>query len=235
MHNLKINCRHYGIIQRVFPQQGESTCKVCGEKCANLTEHDCSGIQKCIHCGNQHNSNDTKCPMLKDYRAALTRNMLSKASAAPPHTGYAMGQPSFVDFPNLNPTQRTSAYSNTTARFMYKNFDELSKKLDSVLLKLEDEWKKTHEALEQIKEEMKTGNEELKQTVLQVEKRVDSFEQKLRSFVGANNIMLERICVCIGESFKDKSWKQGIKTYVRQVNVLTEPSPGSSSPTNSNG
>ncbi|CAF1546355.1 unnamed protein product [Didymodactylos carnosus] len=203
------NCYKIDHFRKNCPQQGESTCKVCGEKCANLTEHECSGVQKCIHCGNQHNSNDTKCPVVKDYRAALTRNMLLKVSTAPPHMGYAMGQPPFVDFSRLNPAQRTSVYSNTIAGFIPKQLDELSNKLDSVLLKLEDESKKTRESLKQIKEEMKTGNEELKQKVLQVEKNVNSMEQKFRSFLSANNDILQRICVCLGENFKDNSWKQG--------------------------
>ena len=50
------NCCKIGHFRKNCPQQGESTCKVCSEKYANLTEHDCSGIQKCIHCGNQHQS-----------------------------------------------------------------------------------------------------------------------------------------------------------------------------------
>ncbi|CAF1061138.1 unnamed protein product [Didymodactylos carnosus] len=60
------NCYKIDHFRKNCPQQGESTCKVCGEKCANLTEHECSGVQKCIHCGKQHNSNDTKCLVLDE-------------------------------------------------------------------------------------------------------------------------------------------------------------------------
>lgn len=69
------NCYGIGHFRKNCPQGAESTCRTCGEKCENLKEHQCSGIAKCIHCGGPHASNDLKCNVVKDYRAALTRSL----------------------------------------------------------------------------------------------------------------------------------------------------------------
>jgi hypothetical protein len=33
---------------------------------------------KCVHCRGAHKSNDTKCPSVKDYRAALNISLLAE-------------------------------------------------------------------------------------------------------------------------------------------------------------
>jgi hypothetical protein len=73
------NCCALGHFRRNCPQKEKSTCKTCGDKCQNLMDYQCSGVPKCIHCGGPHISNDQKCKVVKDYRAAPTRNLLSKA------------------------------------------------------------------------------------------------------------------------------------------------------------
>jgi hypothetical protein len=60
-------------------QQDQVTCKICGEKCSDIKDHACSGVLKCIHCGEAHRSNHSKCRIVKDYRAALTRTLLAKS------------------------------------------------------------------------------------------------------------------------------------------------------------
>jgi hypothetical protein len=54
----------------------------------DIKEHKmiCSGVVKCVHCGGAHKSNDTKCPIVKDYRAALTKSLLSDQSQQEGHT-----------------------------------------------------------------------------------------------------------------------------------------------------
>ena len=71
----------YGIghFWKNFAQKNKSTCKTCGEKRTNLKEHQCSSVLKCIHCEGAHVSNDAKCKVVKDYRAAFTRNLLANA------------------------------------------------------------------------------------------------------------------------------------------------------------
>jgi hypothetical protein len=72
-------CMCIGHFRKNCPQKNEITCGTCGNKCADIKEHKivCSGVVKCIHCGGAHKSNDTKCPIVKDYRAALTKSLLS--------------------------------------------------------------------------------------------------------------------------------------------------------------
>ncbi|CAM4757246.1 unnamed protein product [Rotaria magnacalcarata] len=63
-------------------KKNESTCKTCGEKCANLKDHQCSGVLKCVHCGGLHISNNAKCKVVQGHRVALIRNLLSKLDSA---------------------------------------------------------------------------------------------------------------------------------------------------------
>jgi hypothetical protein len=71
-------CMNLGHFRKNCPQRNEHTCNTCGDKCIDIKAHKaiCSGILKCLHCGGAHKSNDTKCPIVKDYRAALTRSLL---------------------------------------------------------------------------------------------------------------------------------------------------------------
>jgi len=48
------NCYGIGHFRKNCMQKQEVTCKTGGEKCANLKDHQCLGIQKCIHCGGAH-------------------------------------------------------------------------------------------------------------------------------------------------------------------------------------
>ena len=54
------NCYGIGHFRKSCPQKHEATFKICGEKSANLKDHNCSGIPKCIHCSGAHASNDSK-------------------------------------------------------------------------------------------------------------------------------------------------------------------------------
>ncbi|CAF1562092.1 unnamed protein product [Adineta ricciae] len=75
-------CMYIGHFQKNCPQKDEVTCKICGAICADLKKHDCHGIAKCIRCGGDHKSSDTKCPKVKDYRAALTRTLVATRNNA---------------------------------------------------------------------------------------------------------------------------------------------------------
>ena len=70
------NCQGLGHFRKNCPLKDETTCKTCGEKFLSGVEHQCSGVEKCIRCGGPHNANDAKCEVVRDYRAALTRNLL---------------------------------------------------------------------------------------------------------------------------------------------------------------
>ena len=101
-------CMGIGHFRKNCPQKSESTCNVCGTKGTDMQAHKivCSGQMKCVHCGNAHKSNDTKCPVIKDFRAALTRTLLTdqrqqQAGATEPHRG------EMTNYPRLPPSQGT--------------------------------------------------------------------------------------------------------------------------------
>ena len=71
------NCCEIEHFRKNCTQKEEATCQTCGEKSANLKEHQCSGIVKCIRCGGSPVSNDPRCNIVRNYRAALTRNLLA--------------------------------------------------------------------------------------------------------------------------------------------------------------
>ena len=73
-------CRGIGHFKRQCTQV-EVTCNVCGQTCQDMQQHKCSKELKCIHCNGDHMSNSTKCPIIKDYRSALTRKLLATSSA----------------------------------------------------------------------------------------------------------------------------------------------------------
>ncbi|CAF2935766.1 unnamed protein product [Rotaria sp. Silwood2] len=114
-------------------RQVEERCKVCGDKCPDLKQHSCSNNLHCIHCNGNHQSNDMKCPVVKEFRANLTSRLLS----IPPYPNnknnnnihFRLNQ---ADFPILPDAQRSTIYgykSNTHVinnDILFSKFDELN-------------------------------------------------------------------------------------------------------------
>jgi hypothetical protein len=100
-------CMGIGHFRKNCPQQQEQTCNICGDKSADsrLHKESCTGINKCIHCGGDHKSNDSRCPKIKDYRAALTKSLLANR---PPHQEDAseVHRLTTMDFPPLRQTHQ---------------------------------------------------------------------------------------------------------------------------------
>lgn len=102
-------------------KQNLTTCKVCGSTCTDLRDHNCSLICKCIHCGGDHYSNALKCPVVKNFRAELTKRLFCMKITAthPPtsqssinSTNYSYEPANFPPLPSfpvgqLNPTIST--------------------------------------------------------------------------------------------------------------------------------
>ncbi|CAF1636464.1 unnamed protein product, partial [Didymodactylos carnosus] len=65
-------CMAIGHFKKQCTQVNE-TCKICGTSCADLLQHNCTMVSKCIHCDGDHNSNALKCPVVKNFRAELTK------------------------------------------------------------------------------------------------------------------------------------------------------------------
>jgi hypothetical protein len=55
----------------------KDTCKTCGQAFADLKAHRCSAEPHCKHCNGEHSSNSLKCPVIKQFRAELTRKSLN--------------------------------------------------------------------------------------------------------------------------------------------------------------
>jgi len=56
--------------------QIKTTCKTCCELIDDPNQHHCSNIIKCAHCGSNHKSTSASCPIIKAYRAELTKKIL---------------------------------------------------------------------------------------------------------------------------------------------------------------
>jgi len=66
----------HGSLQRQCTQSKE-TCGTCGQSFPDLKQHLCSNQLSCIRCGGEYLSNVTSYPVVKQFSAALTKNLLS--------------------------------------------------------------------------------------------------------------------------------------------------------------
>lgn len=199
------NCYRIGHFKKNCPQTNEVTCRICGEKCPNLKDHHCSGIVKCVHCGEAHNSTDVRCKVVKDYRTALTRNLMSNIVAANADTGRS--HPRQANAPAAITTVDSRLYS-TVAQLLPTNLnDVLEKKLDGFLAKVEEEFKATRSALESLKVEMQNQYKVAQQQVDLVENKVITLEKKLETFSTQISVIVENLCT----SMVDPQGAQGTK------------------------
>jgi hypothetical protein len=100
-------CCAIGHFRRQCPEQDE-TCKCCGESCKDLKGHQCSSVLKCKHCNGVHLSNSMKCPVVKSFRDALTKNLMNKKN-----DNVSYSSPSLT---NSN-TNNNNKFHHTTANF----------------------------------------------------------------------------------------------------------------------
>ena len=209
------NCYRIGHFRKNCPQGDEATCKTCGEKSGNLKEHQCSCIIKCIHCGGAHSSNDMKCSVVKDYQAALTRNLLKEP--APTETRNWTRKTN----PIGNTTEHYRSYS-TVAMSNLTNIEEMiSQKLDTMINKFQAEFVTTRCAIAEIKDKMQTRYTETNNRVDLVEQKVNSVEQKLEAFSRRTYTLFENICTALldPEGVHGSEWKS---YWQDQVDLLIE-------------
>lgn len=124
--------------------QSKSTCSTCGDLVDDLKVHECSKIEKCIHCGESHKSNSLKCHVVKKFRADLTRKLLSPLNPINPVTtndGINMINPNLIfnrsNFPVIPPLQSSS--SNVMMGKLNDVFDKLSE-VNTHLLNLQTKY-----------------------------------------------------------------------------------------------
>ena len=212
------NCYGIGHFRKNCPQKEEATCKTCGEKIANIKEHQCSGIPKCVHCAGAHGFNDVNCMVVKDYRAALTRNLLS--NVAPGAVGNATARPMPRFKSNGGATTTSNLAYTTMAQTISQNpNDFLAKKLDDMLAKVEAEFYTIRRSIGEIKEEMGGRWEEAKRQVDTLENKVNTIERKVEDFSLRVYTVIQNICT----SMLDPKGSQGDKWksyWQDQVNAL---------------
>ena len=213
------NCFGIGHFRKSCTQKNESTCKTCGEKCANLNDHQCSGVLKCIHCGGDHVSNDPKCKVVKDYRAALTRNLLANIASKNVEDEGSRSAPGNTYFGNASDTQQTYATvtqgmpSNSTSN------EVLIKKMEAILVKMEEESTATRQLLENIKEEMRFRYKETKQQVDRLEIKVKNMEKKFEDFSMQIFTTMQNMCTALRDpqGAKSTKWKSYWQEEIRRL------------------
>ncbi|CAF1135537.1 unnamed protein product [Adineta ricciae] len=96
-------------------QQEHDTCNKCGNITSDLKNHlaNCTQL-KCKHCKGDHMANEMKCPVIKQFRANVTRCLLAPVAQAIPH--YNLHDMSSANFLALLPAQRTTIFKPVTHR-----------------------------------------------------------------------------------------------------------------------
>ncbi|CAF3897821.1 unnamed protein product [Rotaria sp. Silwood2] len=204
------NCDGIGHFRKSCPQKNESTCKTCGERSTNLKDHNCSGIPKCIRCGEAHVSNDQKCKIVQQYRATLTRNLLANVITAA-HQNIET-EPPDNEYQQIPLTTTAGAsYANVVKSMPYNtNSNEIiSRKLDAILTKVEEESKATRQSLIDFKQEIRDRYDEVKQQVEVLEQNVITIEKKFEDLSERTCNLIKNICTALldPQASQDKKWK----------------------------
>ena len=97
-------CCGIGHFKRQCTQQNE-TCKTYGQSLPDLKRHVCTNKPKCIHCGGEHVSNVTSCPVVKQYTAALTKKLLSTGNKAKANYKFSYNPTQFLQLSSTQDSQ----------------------------------------------------------------------------------------------------------------------------------
>ena len=174
--------------------QVKSTCKVCCELMDNPVQHKCSKETKCAHCGGNHKSTSTVCPIIKTYRADLTRKILQPVQK--------------LSFTNVIPDNPVSVLNlmNVPRQYVSQSFNniDMMKKLDDLIGKISDV--KDHLAglsvkhgnFEKFVEEKNQNDQVLQQnlnSVSQTTKAINDDVTSLRSKVVRQVNVIERLMI----------------------------------------
>ncbi|CAF1936825.1 unnamed protein product [Rotaria magnacalcarata] len=103
-------------------------CGVCGRGVEDLKQHnDCINKKCCIRCSGDHDSNDSRCPDIKSYRAMLTKSLLPSVGADKNHPGNPTTKycPNGNDFPILNVKHGNQHRGNESFISSGKRIDDL--------------------------------------------------------------------------------------------------------------
>jgi len=180
------NCYEIGHFKNSCPHRDKTTCKICGVICTDTKDHECSGVPKCVRCGEEHTSTDLRCPVVKTYRAALTQNLVERANRDPAQANFLLG---FTR--HREPFDATA----TIQAFETKLDTLLAKKLDAYLAENNTELNKTRENVDDLRGEVRKNVEESKGEIEAVEKKLQMLEVEFQEYSSKINRILENVCL----------------------------------------
>ncbi|CAF4921549.1 unnamed protein product [Rotaria sp. Silwood1] len=164
----------------------------------------------CIRCGEAHVSNDQKCKIVQQYRATLTRNLLANVITAA-HQNIETEPPDneYQQIPST--TTAGASYANVVKLMPYNtNSNEIiSRKLDAILTKVEEESNATRQSLIDFEQEIRDRYDEVKQQVEVLEQNVITIEKKFEDLSERTCNLIKNICTALlgPQASQGKKWK----------------------------
>ncbi|CAF2146604.1 unnamed protein product [Rotaria magnacalcarata] len=165
--------------------QIKETCRTCGDQVEDMKNHKCSNVEKCVHCGRNHKSSSLKCPVVKSFRAELTRKILQIDNQSSPDSRLLNKN---VIFNSTNfPPPPAPKSSTLLLNPMMVKLDELINKLPKVKDRL-DKFEAKHDKFEQFIFD-KNRNDE---TIIQNMNDMSNNYMILKKDVVQQNLFIER-------------------------------------------
>lgn len=210
-------CMGIGHFRKNCPQKEDTTCKTCGTIYKDQDEYLCSGVRKCIHYGEMHASNDSRCKVVKSYRAALTKDLLGNMEIAgrdPP-----IDRPTDGSIARSNRVINGRSYSSVVTTHQVNRSDPISEKLDTMMAKVCEEFARTRDSLNEIQTEMRAKYEETRRQTAQLEKNINELDNKIDDVAGRVYSIIQNICTAMMDpkGVQSANWK---KYWQEQIKIL---------------
>ena len=169
------------------------SCKKCGQSCPDMKAHQCSAAPSCKHCNGDHLSNSLKCPVIRSFRAELTRKLLnSNTNTYDYHeTGPApRGTSTFRAIPStLLPVPSGSALASSRPWPQDRRIEaSMSTKLDSLINGLA----KVHETLNKVCE----SNARFERFMVDQHERVRLLEHEVSNLQCKDEVLETELAQC---------------------------------------
>jgi hypothetical protein len=117
-------CCGIGHFRKQCPEELE-TCRKCSHKFQDPKLHNCSNQIKCKHCDGDHYSNSNRCPVIKNFRSTLTRQMMARNEQVYPPSLMNNGSINHVGSNNVTNVHSISTWGASN--------NVLSQKLDDMV------------------------------------------------------------------------------------------------------
>ena len=229
-------CQGIGHFKKQCKQINE-TCRICSEQCTDLKVHRCTMIEKCVHCQQNHKSSSFQCPVIKSYRAELTRKLLKTNSQPTPLMPTATPGMSMsynqVNFPSL--LQPQPSWNKP----MMDKIDDLLNKIGHVNAQLENISHK-HDRFEKFMNERIQRDETMDQQIQDIltnSKEYKKNQDQMKTYVERHeNIMMKLVLSMFDDLFSlisslnqdkkgnttDSDLRSKLESYLSQVKKTRE-------------